>query len=351
MLVLGIESSCDDTAAAVLADGRRTLSSVVASQDLLHAPYGGVVPELASRRHLEVIVPVVEKALADAAVKLADLDGLAVTQGPGLVGSLLVGCALAKSLAYVAGKPLVGVNHLEGHIFAAEFFERLRFPLLALIVSGGHTDLVFSRGPGRYRVLGRTRDDAAGEAFDKVARMLGLGYPGGPVIDRLARDGDPAAVDFPRPHLPQTWDFSFAGLKTSVLYRLQRLGRVPLLSGILGRQELADFCASFQEAVVETLVEKTLRAAQRLGVREVVLGGGVAANSRLREVLAARGLEKGLRVVMPPPSLCTDNGAMIAQVATHKLRVARGRSFRCDPSLPFRNWADKPPKAWRRTRR
>jgi len=264
------------------------------------------------------------------------------------MGPLLVGKVAAQTLAKIIGCPLVAVNHLEGHVFAAELVERIAFPLIALIVSGGHTDLVLCRAPGHYRVLGRTRDDAAGEAFDKVARMLGLGYPGGPVVDRLAAEGDPAAVRLPRPTMPETWDFSFAGLKTAVLYHLERevprSGRGPGSKGqptfALPKKPLADLCASFQEAVAETLVTKALWAAEHFGVREIVLGGGVAANSRLRALAQSRGLEKGVRVLMPPRGLCTDNGVMIAQVAAHRLRAGRlSRRLRCDPALPFQNWA------------
>ncbi|MBI4627743.1 MAG: tRNA (adenosine(37)-N6)-threonylcarbamoyltransferase complex transferase subunit TsaD [Candidatus Rokubacteria bacterium] len=314
MLVLGIESSCDDTAAAVLADGRRTLSSVVASQDLLHAPYGGVVPELASRRHLEVIVPVVEKALADAAVKLADLDGLAVTRGPGLVGSLLVGCALAKSLAYVAGKPLVGVNHLEGHIYAAFLTDDPpASPFLALVVSGGHTALYHAQAPLRSAVGGRTRDDAAGEAFDKVAKLLGLGFPGGPAIERTAAAGDARAIAFPLAQMTdQAPDFSFSGIKTAASLHVKR-------HGPLSPRRVADVAASFQAAVVKMLVRKTVKASLRLGVKRVVLTGGVAANTALRAALSAEAAEHGIALHVPPPRLCTDNAAMIAAAGTARL--------------------------------
>ncbi|OGR83571.1 MAG: tRNA (adenosine(37)-N6)-threonylcarbamoyltransferase complex transferase subunit TsaD [Elusimicrobia bacterium RIFCSPHIGHO2_02_FULL_57_9] len=333
MRVLGIETSCDETAAAIVENGRSILSNVVSSQVALHRKYRGIVPELASRAHLQKIAGVVERAFGDCGNP--QVDAVAYTQGPGLMGSLLVGKVAAQTLAHMLDCPLIGVNHLEGHIFAVELSQKLRFPLIALIVSGGHTDLILSFKPGRYRVLGRTRDDAAGEAFDKVARLLNLGYPGGPIIDRLAKKGDPAAVKFPRPLMPETWDFSFAGLKTAVLYRVQRLGNGPRPC------EIHDLCASFQEAVVDTLAAKVMAAAQKFGVKDVVLGGGVAANSRLREVCAVRGFDRGIRVAMPPPSLCTDNGAMIAQAATHRLmdksRPVRG--FRCDPSLPFQNWA------------
>ncbi|MBI1962468.1 MAG: tRNA (adenosine(37)-N6)-threonylcarbamoyltransferase complex transferase subunit TsaD [Candidatus Rokubacteria bacterium] len=314
MLVLGIESSCDDTAAAVLADGRRTLSSVVASQDLLHAPYGGVVPELASRRHLEVIVPVVEKALADAAVKLADLDGLAVTRGPGLVGSLLVGCALAKSLAYVAGKPLAGVNHLEGHIYAAFLADDPpAHPFLALVVSGGHTALYHAQAPLRYGLVGQTRDDAAGEAFDKVAKLLGLGFPGGPAIERTAAAGDARAIAFPLAQMTdQAPDFSFSGIKTAASLHVKR-------HGPLSPRRVADVAASFQAAVVKMLVRKTVKASLRLGVKRVVLTGGVAANTALRAALSAEAAEHGIALHVPPPRLCTDNAAMIAAAGTARL--------------------------------
>ncbi|PYN27931.1 MAG: tRNA (adenosine(37)-N6)-threonylcarbamoyltransferase complex transferase subunit TsaD, partial [Candidatus Rokuibacteriota bacterium] len=282
MVVLGIESSCDETAAAVLADGRRVLSSVVASQDAIHAPYGGVVPELASRRHLEVIVPVVEKALADAGVRLRELDGVAVTQGPGLVGSLLVGCAVAKSLAYVHRVPLVAVNHLEGHIYATFLTEDPpEHPFLALVVSGGHTALYRARAPLEYSLVGQTRDDAAGEAFDKVAKLLGLGFPGGPVIERVAASGDPKAIMFPLAQMSDgAPDFSFSGVKTSVsLYVKQHAP--------LERTEVADVAASFQATIVKMLVRKTVKAALHHGIKRVVLTGGVAANGPLRAALEA----------------------------------------------------------------
>ena len=314
MIVLGIESSCDETAAAVLEDGRRVRSSIVASQDAVHAPYGGVVPELASRRHLEVIVPVVERALAEAGVTLASLDGIVVTHGPGLVGSLLVGCAFAKSLAYVHGLPLVGVNHLEGHIFAASLTDDPPdHPFLALVVSGGHTALYHARAPLTYDLVGETRDDAAGEAFDKVAKLLGLGFPGGPLIERVARQGSPTAVPFSLAQMTdQAPDFSFSGLKTAVSLHVKRHG--PLADG-----EVADVAASFQAAAVKMLVRKTTKAALRLGIRRVVLTGGVAANTALRESLAATCGEHGIHLHVPPRNLCTDNAAMIAAAGTARL--------------------------------
>ncbi len=314
MIVLGIESSCDETAAAVLADGRRVLSNVVASQDAIHAPYGGVVPELASRRHLEMIVPVVEKALADSGVRLPDLDGIAVTQGPGLVGSLLVGCAVAKSLAYVHRLPLVPVNHLEGHIYATFLTDDPpEHPFLALVVSGGHTALYHARAPLEYALVGQTRDDAAGEAFDKVAKLLGLGFPGGPVIERVSADGDPKAVTFPLAQMSDgALDFSFSGLKTSVSLYVKRRGP-------LGRAEIADVAASFQAVVVKMLVRKTVKAALHHGVKRLVLTGGVAANGHLRQALEAAALEHGLRLHIPPRALCTDNAAMITAAGTARL--------------------------------
>src|SRR5712691_710120 len=316
MIVLGIESSCDETAAAVLSDGRRIISSVVASQDAIHAPYGGVVPELASRRHLEVIAPVVAQALRDAKVTLADLDGLAVTQGPGLVGSLLVGCSVAKSLAWVYGKPLVGVNHLEGHIYASFLTDDPpEHPFLALVVSGGHTALYHATRPREYALVGQTRDDAAGEAFDKVAKLLGLGFPGGPVIERTAASGDPKAITFPLAHMTdRAPDFSFSGVKTSVSLWVKR--HAPLAEG-----RIADVAASFQAAVVKTLVRKSVKAALRLGVKRLVLTGGVAANGPLRAGLAAEAAEHGLTLHVPPPRLCTDNAAMITAAGTERLRA------------------------------
>jgi N6-L-threonylcarbamoyladenine synthase len=313
MRVLGIETSCDETAAAVLADGVLR-SNVVESQDPIHARYGGVVPELASRRHLEVLLPVVVRALDEAGVRLPDLDGIAVTHGPGLVGSLLVGLSAAKAFAYAHGIPLVGVNHLEGHIFAGRLADpTLDAGFLALVVSGGHTALYACERPLAYRLIGQTRDDAAGEAFDKVAKLLGLGYPGGPVVERTAREGDPKAIAFPLAQFQDgAPDFSFSGLKTAVsLYVRQHAPLSP--AGV------ADVCASFQATAVKMLVRKTIRAARRLGIRRILLTGGVAANRALRDALEVECAERGYAWTAPPPRLCTDNAAMIAAAGTARL--------------------------------
>ena len=306
-LILAIESSCDDTAAAVLTSHRRVLSSVVASQNEVHARFGGIVPELASRRHIEVIRPVVDAALAQAGVRLADIGLIAATRGPGLVGSLLVGFTFAKALALVRGLPCVGVDHMAGHLLSCLLAtDPPAFPYTALIVSGGNTSLYAVADPVTFTRIGRTRDDAAGEAFDKVAKLLGLGYPGGPVISRIAADGNPAAIAFPRAWLGEgSLDFSFSGLKTSVAGHVERCrqGRASL--------KVEDICASFQEAVVEVLVTKTVLAAVHNGHSQVVLGGGVAANPRLRASMRQACAIRGLSLVVPPPEFCTDNAAMI----------------------------------------
>jgi N6-L-threonylcarbamoyladenine synthase len=315
--ILGIETSCDETAAAVITGAGAPLSSVIASQVADHRPFGGVVPEIASRRHMEWIAPVVRRALAEARVSLRDLGGVAVTQGPGLVGSLLVGLGVAKSLAYGLGLPLAGVNHLAAHIAAAYLDDPgAGPPFVALVVSGGHTALYAVEDEERFRPLGQTRDDAAGEAFDKVAKMLGLGYPGGPIIDQVARGGDPSAISFPRALAGGgSLDFSFSGLKTAVLLHLRGRALPPL-----GRQALADLAASFQEAVVDVLVAKARRAALQCNVRRIVVAGGVACNGRLREKMGAMGRDAGLDVRFPRASLCTDNAAMVARAALPALR-------------------------------
>ena len=310
MRILGIETSCDETAAAVVEDGRYVRSSVVSSQIDLHARFGGVVPEVASRAHVELITAVIADALVEAGVELRELDAVAACHGPGLAGALLVGVSAAKALALTANLPYVGVNHLEAHLYAAWLEDPTLVPPLAtLIVSGGHTMIVIMEGHGRYQVVGQTVDDAAGEAFDKVARHLGLGYPGGPVIDRLAREGDPKAVRFPRA-MPGELDFSFAGLKTAVVNHVRRNPEYVV----------ADIAASFQEAVVDQLVTKLLAAADEAGAPVLALGGGVAANSRLRERVAAAAEASGRRSFLPPMALCTDNGAMIAATAWWRLQ-------------------------------
>ena len=312
--VLGIETSCDETSAAVVEDGRFVLSNIIASQAQLHDEYGGVVPELASRQHVDTILPVVEQALEKASVTWDDLDGIAVTYGPGLAGALLVGLSAAKALALATHKPLVGVNHLEAHIYAA-FLEPLppvTFPAVCLVVSGGHTDLVYMTGHGQLELEGSTRDDAAGEVFDKLGRALKLGYPGGPLIDQLAREGDEKAFRFPRAYLEAgSYDFSFSGLKTAVLLEWDRLGE--------NRLHLADLCASFQRAVVDVLVDKTLALAGERGAKQLILGGGVAANSLLRKELARAAATANLDLHIPNQAYCTDNAAMVAASGTYSL--------------------------------
>lgn len=315
MLILGIESSCDDTAAAVLVD-RRVLSSVLSCQDSVHAKFGGVVPELASRKHLQAIHPMVEKALLRAGVQLADIDLIAATQGPGLIGSLLVGFSYAKALAHVRGIPLVGVDHMAGHILSVFLgAAQPSFPYIALIVSGGTSSLFLVEDYHQFHLLGRTRDDAAGEAFDKVAKLLGLPYPGGPHIAATAVSGDPRHLHFPRAWLEEnSADFSFSGLKTAVLNHVtqQRLKNANL--------RLSDICASFQEAVIEVLVEKAIRAARSHDIPTLVIGGGVSANKRLREVFTKRCLQETLAFHAPDLKYCTDNAAMIAFAGYHQFR-------------------------------
>jgi N6-L-threonylcarbamoyladenine synthase len=310
MNILAIETSCDDTAAAVVTDGRIVRSSVVSSQVDLHARFGGVVPEVAGRAYLELVTPVVDEALAEAGMTGSDLDAVAATVGPGLIGSLLVGVSAAKAYSLAWGIPFVGVNHLEGHLQAAFLGDPdLALPAIVLLVSGGHTLLVGMGRDGTYRLVGQTIDDAAGEAFDKVARFLGLGYPGGPVIDALAAGGDPHAVAFPRGLRGDGYDFSFSGLKTSVTTYVRKHPETPV----------ADVVASFQEAVVDVLTEKAGRAAAEFGAASICIGGGVAANSRLRERIAAVADAQGLRAFIPSRSMCTDNAAMVGATAWYRL--------------------------------
>lgn len=311
MKILGIETSCDETAAAVVEDGVKILSNQVASQVEIHARYGGVVPEVASRQHILAVIPILKQAMTEANVTWPDLDGVAVTVGPGLAGSLLVGVNVAKAIALARGRPLTGVNHLEGHIYANWLTEGSRptFPLICLIVSGGHSDLVLMKGHGEYVLLGRTRDDAAGEAFDKAARILELGYPGGPAIDRAARNGT-ASIPLPRAWLKGTDDFSFSGLKTALL-RLAIVGQIA---------SPADAAASFQQAVVDVLVTKTIAAAREHHVRQILLAGGVASNSLLRQRLIE---SSPLPVLVPPLPLCTDNAAMIAACGYYRFQAGK----------------------------
>ena len=326
MVILGIDTSCDDTSASVVEEGVRIRSNIVSSQEIIHGRFGGIVPELASRRHVEIIWPVVDEALRSAHATLEDLSAVAVCHGPGLIGSLLVGCSFAKALCFSKGIPLVSVNHLEGHVFSS-FLENspemvyrgnevpsaqpLEFPFISLIVSGGHTSLYRVDGFGKYRELGRTRDDAAGEAYDKVSKLLGLGYPGGPVIDRLACEGSPDAVVFPRAYLPEGLDFSFSGLKTAVMKHLKEPHPV----------SINDVAASFQQAVIDVLVRKTEWAVTREGIHRVTVSGGVGANSALRRELALMAKEKGIQLSVPAAFLCTDNAAMIAAAGYHHLKA------------------------------
>ncbi len=326
MLTLGIETSCDDTAAAVLKDSDTLLASVVSSQDQIHTRFGGVVPELASRQHLESIVPIVTEALDRASVTLKDIDLIAVTQGPGLIGSLLVGFSYVKALSYVTKIPFVGVDHMAGHLLAVFLEEdKPSFPYVALIVSGGTSSIYLAQSHTSFSLLGRTRDDAAGEAFDKVAKLLGLPYPGGPRVSEEAKAGNRAAIKFPRAWLEEeSLDFSFSGLKTAVLNhcnQAKQLGN-PL--------QLADICASFQEAIVDVLVEKTMLAARRHNVQTVVLGGGVSANPRLRESMSGRCQQEGKAFFVPRPSFCTDNGAMIAMAGFYYSQGSAPGSYEQD---------------------
>ena len=314
VLILAIESSCDETAAAVVKNGREVLSNVINTQIAIHTEYGGVVPEIASRKHIENINPVIRKALEDAGVTLDDIDAIGVTYGPGLVGALLVGVAEAKAIAFAKNKPLVGVHHIEGHI-SANYVENkeLEPPFVALVVSGGHTHLVKVNDYGEYEIVGRTRDDAAGEAFDKVARAIGLGYPGGPKIDKLAKEGNPDAIEFPRAHVDDApYDFSFSGIKSAVLNYINS-------ANMQGKEiNHADVAASFQKAVVDALVSRAVRLAKECGMDKLAIAGGVASNSALRAAIQEECTKNNIRFYSPSPILCTDNAAMIGAAAYYE---------------------------------
>ena len=306
MTILAIETSCDETSASVVRNGKEILSNAISSQIDLHAKFGGVVPEVASRMHVEKMNPIIEEALATANVTLADIDAIAVTYGPGLVGALLVGLAEAKALAFALKVPLIGVHHIEGHISANYIEHDIKPPFICMVVSGGHSHLVKVEDYGQYKILGRTRDDAVGEAYDKVARSIGLGYPGGPKVDKLAKEGNGEAIDFPRAWLEEgSYDFSFSGIKSAVL---NYLNQMKMKNEAVNP---ADVAASFQEAVVEVIVTKTIRAAKEEGLRDIALAGGVASNSRLRQAMRAAAEANGLRLCYPSPVFCTDNAAMI----------------------------------------
>ncbi|MEK6653505.1 MAG: tRNA (adenosine(37)-N6)-threonylcarbamoyltransferase complex transferase subunit TsaD [Nitrospirota bacterium] len=360
MLILGIDTSCDDTAASVVSnssdspkgeeDGTRIISNIVSGQTDIHTKYGGIVPELASRRHIEMIWPVVDEALKAADIRLEDLSAIAVCHGPGLIGSLLVGCSFAKALCFSKNLPLVAVNHLEGHVFSAFLEEpRPEFPFISLVASGGHTSLYRVDGFGRYTELGRTRDDAAGEAYDKVSKLLGLGYPGGPVIDNLAKDGNPEAINFPRAYLPESFDFSFSGVKTAVLHYLRKeerkvappqppLGKGGIeeavsssLQAFQTSELVRDIAASFQACVIDVLVRKTEWAIRKEGIRRVTLSGGVSANSELRRRMKKMGEEREVEIFIPSVSLCTDNAAMIAAAGFHYFNAGRFAGMDLNP--------------------
>jgi N6-L-threonylcarbamoyladenine synthase len=320
MKILGIETSCDETSAAVIEDGKTILSNVVASQIDLFQRFGGVVPEVASRRHVELINPVVQQALDESNSTFQDMSAVAIINRPGLIPALIVGVSAAKAIAWAAGLPLIGVHHLEAHIYANFLVEPdLEFPFVCLIVSGGHSDIIYMTGHGQYKILARTRDDAAGEAFDKSARAMGLGYPGGPIIDKLAQEGNPKAVHFPRARVGDTLDFSFSWLKTAVVRYIEKAGE---------DININDVAASFQQAVVDVLVNNTMKAAQKKGVSRVVIAGGVAANRTLQKQMKERGAELGIKVTAPPPKLCTDNAAMAAAAGYY--RFIRGEKSGLD---------------------
>jgi len=338
MLVLGIETSCDETAAAIVRDGHEIVSSVIASQIETHKRFGGVVPELASREHLDKIVPIVEEAFAQAKIEPQEIDGIAVTVGPGLVGSLLVGVSYAKAMAFALGKPLVGVNHIEGHVYSVAFGNPpVEYPALALIVSGGHSNLFLVPEPGKYKVLARTRDDAAGEAFDKVAKLMGLGYPGGPIIEKLAREGNPKAVKFSLPRMGDgSADFSFSGLKTAVTKHVRETGLQPVTNGEEPSQAIKDLAASFQSVVVRSLVGTTERLAAEYAPQTLIVAGGVACNGALREAAREAAERLGIPAYFPSPHLSTDNAAMIAAAGTVKLNAGERAGFDLNADVTLR---------------
>ncbi|MCX5749566.1 MAG: tRNA (adenosine(37)-N6)-threonylcarbamoyltransferase complex transferase subunit TsaD [Candidatus Saganbacteria bacterium] len=337
MFLLAIETSCDETSAAVVEDGTKILSNIVSSQTEFHKKYGGIVPEIASRKHIESISAVIKEAMDKSGVMFNNINAVAVTFGPGLPGSLLVGLSAAKAISYSLKKPLIGVNHLEGHIYANFLnspsaprlatlargkrfsLQSSAFPFISLIVSGGHTQIVLVKDHCEYRTIGRTRDDAAGEAFDKVSRFLGLGYPGGPIIDRIAKTADPGAVDFKRPMLDDGYDFSFSGIKTAVVYYVKKHSPLPVKGEGTGVR-VHDLAASFQQAVIETLVEKTIRAAKENNVKTIALAGGVSANSLLRKMMSENCKKQGIVCIIPPLELCTDNAAMIGCAGYFRLK-------------------------------
>ena len=325
-LIMGIETSCDETAAAIVEDGKKIISNVVASQISIHQKYGGVVPEIASRKHMEYIIPVIDKALDESGKKITDLSAIAVTYGPGLIGSLLVGLSVAKAMAYAQNIPLIGVNHLEAHIYANLLeHNEIKPPFVCLIVSGGHTSLVYIRHFGEYELLGQTKDDAAGEVLDKIAKFLNLGYPGGPIIEKLAKEGDPSSIQFPRPILnDKSYDFSFSGLKTAVIYHIKKLDKVNK------NIPVSDILASFQQAVTDVLVGKTIKAALKFKTKQIVLAGGVAANSFLRREIKEKANLLNIKVFYPSISLCTDNAAMVASAGYYKFKENKKSSLSLD---------------------
>lgn len=321
MLILGIDTSCDDTTASIVEDGCRIVSNIVSSQNEIHTKYGGIVPELASRRHIEMIWPVVNEAIETAGADFKDISAIAVSHGPGLIGSLLVGVCFAKSISYSQNIPMVAINHLEGHMLSIFLETPPGFPFIGLVVSGGHTSIYLAKGFGKYIEIGRTRDDAAGEAYDKVAKLLGFGYPGGPIIDKLASEGNPEAIVFPRAKLKEGHDFSFSGLKTSVLNYTKKNPDA----------KKEDIAASFQAAVVDVLVSRVLEVAELKGIKEIVLSGGVAANSGLRERISQKAAENGIKAFLPSLHLCTDNAAMVAAAGYHLFKRGEIADYSLNP--------------------